>query len=230
MSAIQFNLLPDIKLQADKARHIKDLFYSVAIVVSVISLAIFLVMLVSVDVVQKKQFNDAGKNLDQTNSQLKKIANLSQVVTVQNQLQTLVGLHQDKHILSRMFTYLPQLTPSSVNIGKLDIDTSTNTIEITGSADSQKTVNTFIDTLKQTTFKVGSADSDHAAFNSVVESGFSINPNNVSYTLNMQFDSKLFANNLLDSQGKAQTPVLTVSKLSSTQDPANLFQNSGSGG
>lgn len=236
MAGVQFNLLPDIKLQADKSRRLHGVVYSGAIGISVISLVIFLIMLFSVDIVQKKQFNDAGKNLDSTNAQLKSVANINQIITINNQLQTLVNLHQTKHITSRIFTYLSQVTPSAASVGKLEIDTSANTMNITGNADSQKTVNTFIDTLKLTTFKVGSTDSDHPAFTSVVESGFAINPNNVSYTLNLQFDPQLFANNLLDSNGKAQTPVLTVPKLTSTKaaidDPNNaLFKaQTGSGG
>ena len=236
MASVQFNLLPDIKLKADKSRRLRDVIYSGAIAISVISLAIFLIMLFSVDVIQKKQFNDAGKNLDSTNAQLKSVANINQIITVNNQLQTLVNLHQNKHITSRIFTYLPQVTPSAVSIGKLDIDTTANTMSITGNADSQKTVNTFIDTLKLTTFKVGDTDSAHPAFTSVVESGFAINPTNVSYTLNLSFDPQLFANNLLDSNGKAQTPILSVPKLTSTKaaidDPNNvLFKaQTGSGG
>ena len=234
MPGIQFNLLPDIKLQADKSRRMRDLVYSGAIAVSAISLAIFLIMLFSVDVVQKKQFNDAGKNLDATNTQLKSISNISQVITVNSQLQTLVSLHQNKHITSRIFTYLSQVTPSAVSIGKLDMDTGANTMNITGNADTQKTVNTFIDTLKLTTFKVSGSDTSHPAFTSVVESGFAINPNNVSYTLNLQFDPQLFANNLLDSSGNAQAPVLTVPKLTSTKaaidDPTNTLFKAQTGG
>ncbi len=217
MAGVQFNLLPDIKIEADKARHTRSLVYTTAIIITAASLAIFIIMLFSVGIIQKKQMNDAGKAVDTANSQLKNKPNLNQIITINNQLQSLVGLHQNKDITSRIFTYLPQVTPTNVSIGKLDIDLQADTMTITGNADSQKTVNTFVDTLKLTTYTVGSNSSAQTAFPSVVESGFAINPTNVSYTLDLQFDPKLFANNLLDNQGRPQTPKLTVPKLSSTK-------------
>ena len=226
---IQFNLLPDLKLDMDRSKKTRQLVTTIALVVSSISLAIFLVLFVAIVGVQKKQMDNAGKSVDSANTQLQDIPNLSQVITIQNQLQTLVGLHQSKPITSRMFTYLAQLTPANVSIGLFTMDMSTNSVTISGNADSQATVNTFIDTLKSTTYKVGAQDSAHSAFPSVVESSFAINPANVSYGLNLQFDPKLFANNLIDAQGKPQTPQLTVPKQS-TADGSSIFQLQTGGG
>jgi len=225
MARIQFNLLPDVKLQFDKAKRIQSLVFRVAVIASAVSLGLFLLMLIMVDVVQKSQLNSATKTETTTSSQLKNIPNLSQIITIQNQLKTLVGLHQAKHVSSRIFTYLPQVTPSNASIGKLDIDLSGTTMTISGNADSQKTVNTFIDTLKFTTYKVGDQDSAHSAFISVVESAFAINPTNVSYTLDISFDPQLFANNLLDSQGRPQEPKLSVPKLTTTKAGVNDANN-----
>ncbi len=233
MANIQFNLLPDVKVQADKAKHLRQLIYTVATLITAASLGIFIIMLLSVGVIQKKQMNDAGKSLDSTNSQFKGKDNLGQIITINNQLQTLVGLHQNKNISSRIFGYLAQVTPTNVSLGKLDVDFGADTMTITGNADSQKTVNTFVDTLKLTTYSVGSGDSAHTAFPSVVESGFAINPTNVSYTIDLEFDPRLFANNLLDSQGNPQAPQLTVPKLSSTKaatdDPTSTIFKAQSG-
>lgn len=225
MARIQFNLLPDVKLQFDKAKHIQNLVFRVAAVASAISLGLFLLMLVVVHVVQKSQLRSAAKAEDKASSQLRNIPNLGQVITVQNQLKTLVGLHQAKHVSSRIFTFLPQITPSNASIGKLDIDLEGNTMSISGNADSQKTVNTFIDTLKFTTYTVGDQDSPHSAFTSVVESTFAINATNVSYTLDISFDPQLFANNLLDSQGHPQEPKLSVPKLTTTKSGVNDSAN-----
>lgn len=235
MTKIQFNLLPDVKLQFDKAKHIQDLVFRVAVIASAISLGLFLIMLVMVDVVQKSQLNNASRAQDTISNQLKNIPNIGQIITIQKQLGTLVGLHQSKHVSSRIFTYLPQVTPSNASIGKLDIDLEGNTMSISGNADSQKTVNTFIDTLKVTTYKVGDQDSDHIAFPSVVESTFAINPINVSYTLDISFDPQLFANNLLDSGGHPQDPKLSVPKLTTTKSGVNdanspIFETQTGGG
>lgn len=229
MSGIQFNLLPDVKLLHDKTQRTRQLVTTIAVAASAISFAIFIIMFISVGIIQKKQMDNAGKSVDTANAQLKSIPNLSTIITVQNQLQTLVGLHQSKHITSRIFTYLAQLTPTSVSIGKFDMDLTTNAITIAGNADNQQTVNTFIDTLKSTTYKVGQGTAQNA-FPSVVESSFAINPGNVSYSLNLQFDPILFANNMLDAQSKPQTPQLTVPKIN-TANGQDIFQaQSGNGG
>jgi Tfp pilus assembly protein PilN len=226
MSRFQINLLPDIKQEFEKARRTRNLVLSTAILITIASVALFIVVFTAVDVVQKQQLGSANTSLNKANTQLKAIPDLAKITTVQNQLQTLVSLHQGKYITSRIFNYLPQVTPSNASIGKLDVDLAATTMIISGNADSQATVNSFIDTLKLTTYKVGTNDSDHKAFPSVVESSFTINQSNVSYALDIQFDAKLFANNLLDSQGKAQIPKLTVPKVTNTQsgDSSNLFQ------
>lgn len=228
MSQAQFNLLPDFKLESLRTSRTRNFVITISFAVAAISLFILLVLAGMVELVQKKQMSDAQKDLNTANSQLGSVSDLNKIVTVQNQLYALSGLHQNKHISSRIFNYLAQLTPTNASIRRLDLDLLQNTMTINGSADSQKTVNTFIDTLKFTTYKVGDNDSPHQAFSSVVETDFSINTGgNVSYALNMQFDPKLFANNLTDSQGRRQTPKLTVPSLTTTRlgDPTSSLFN-----
>lgn len=222
MAQVQFNLLPDSKLKYDRTQKTRQFITAIAVLVSGVALAIFLLLFISIDVVQKREMSNSSKSLNSANTSLQNIPNLAQVITVQNQLQTLVGLHQNKHITSRIFTYLSQLTPASVSISELDMNTAGNSMTIVGNADTQATVNAFIDTLKATTYKVGSNDSAHPAFSSVTESSFAINSTNVSYTLNLQFDPQLFSNDLLDAQGKPQSPQLTVPKQ--TTSGGNIFQ------
>jgi Tfp pilus assembly protein PilN len=215
MSKVQFNLLPDLKLEYNKTQRLRKTVNSAAILICLISLGLFILLLLSVAVVQKKQMSDAGKELDSVSKKLNSIPELNTIVTVQNQLQALSGLHQSKHITSRVFVFLPQLTPSGVSINKLNLDLGQQTLVIGGQADSQKTVNAFVDTLKATTFKVNDQDTTAKAFPSVLESGFTINQTNVNYTINMTFDPKLFANNLTDSQGRPAAPKLIIPQFSS---------------
>jgi Tfp pilus assembly protein PilN len=221
MSKVQFNLLPDVKLQYNKVQRLRKTVNSAVILMSVVSLGLFILLLLSVDVVQKKQMSDAGKELDSVSKQLNNIPQINRIVTVQNQLQTLSGLHQNKHISSRVFTYLNQLTPTGVSINKLDLDLKQQTLVIGGTADSQKTVNAFADNLKATKYQIGDQGSSTKAFPSVLESGFTINPTNINYIINMTFDPKLFANNLLDSQGKATSPKLIIPQSSSPSGTSN---------
>ncbi len=75
---------------------------------------------------------------------------ITRVLTVQNQLKTLVTLHENKHVTSRVFDYLSQVTPPNANLARLSIDYGLNIITIDATADSAATVNKFVDTLKFT--------------------------------------------------------------------------------
>ena len=226
--AVQFNLLPDSKLELNRTRHTKHLVLTIAVLVSAACVALLLVMLVSVDVVQKKLMTDAAAKVDKSSHQLQSLK-IDKAITVQSQLQSLTALHQSKHITSRIFTYLPKVTPPNVSINKLDLDLAKNSMTISGTADSQKAVNTFVDTLKFATFKLGKQGTAAPAFTSVVETGFNINVSSVGYTITMQIDPSLFANNLKDAQGQPVTPEISVNgglSGSSIKDPSSTLFNS----
>lgn len=221
MSAMQFNLLPDIKLEYIKAERSRKVVASIGLLVSAIAVAILLIMLFTVEVVQKKQLSDAASAVTTANKDLSGITGLNKVLTVQNQLGTLATLHQSKHISSRIFTYLPEITPSNVKITQITMDLSQNTITITGTADSQLAVNTFIDTLKFAQFKASSSDTEHPAFTNVVESAFSLTATGSTYTINATLDPALFAN------PGSQTPQIIlhnqVTTRSVLEDPGNVL-------
>jgi Tfp pilus assembly protein PilN len=217
MSRIQFNLLPDVKQDYIKSQRLRNLVISTSVIVASGSFILFLILFASVAVVQQKQLKDTEKNIATNTAKLKSIEGIEEALVVQNQLHTLADLHKNKHISSRLFSYLPKITPDNVSITKLDLDYTTNVMNITGTADNHNSVNAFIDTLKFTTYKIGSQDTAHQAFSAVVESSFGITSNNVSFSLTSQFDPKLFANNLLDSSGKPASPQLNVPALSATR-------------
>jgi len=109
-------------------------------------------------------------------------------------------------------------------------------MNIQGTSDSQKSVNTFVDTLNFTKYKVSNKDSGKYAFNSVTENQFAINstsnqknnstavcqgaPAPASYQLTVKFDPTLFANS---SDVALDVPVGLVTTRSILDDPSNLF-------
>lgn len=224
MSKVQFNLLPDVKLEYMKVERTRAKVITACTTAGAVSLGLFLVLFLSVNVVQKKQLSDARAQITQSSKQLGDIKNLTQALTIQNQLGTLADLHQKKHISSRLFTYLPQITPTNVNISSLTMDLTNNSMNITGTASNHQAVNTFIDTLKFTTFKIGTQE-EQPAFPSVIESSFGIGNTNVTYGLNVQFDPKLFSNPALDSSGKSQAPKLSVPSLTTTRSVLQITGN-----
>jgi len=230
MSKVQFNLLPDIKLQANQTRRLKHLINTVATLVTAGSLALLVLLVLTVDVVQKKQLSDSAKAVDDASQNLKKVPQIDQIITVQNQLSTLAQLHQSKHIVSRIFDYLPKVTPNNVTIDKVDIDIKQNTMVLTGKAGTQSLVNAFVDSLKFATYKVNGGPAT-PAFSGVVESGFSISAGSITYTINLDFDSALFENSV-DQDGKPTSPTLSVTQpAGSTLSPSStLFNSSQSSG
>lgn len=236
MARAQFNLLPDIKSQYLKAAKTQKTIVGISVTVSIVMGTIFLLIFLTTNVLQKKQLSDSDAQIKELYGQLQEVENINKAVTVQNQLGSLVELHNNKHISSRLFGYLSNLTPINVSISSIGLDFKNNSMTVDGSADSQKTVNTLIDTLKFTTFSVGNKVTESRAFPSVVQSSFSVTSGSVNYNLELSFDPQLFANNILDEDGKHIAPVLKVPKLTTTRsvlaDPANLLFNgqSSSGG
>jgi Tfp pilus assembly protein PilN len=223
---LQFNLLPDVKQEYLKAQHTKRTIIASSIVASSIGFFILLLMLTNVYIINKKQLKDADKDIANYSRQLQSIPNLDKILTVQNQLKALSSLHQSKHISSRLYEFLPQLTPVKVSMGKVDVDFSTNTMQIQGTTDNHKSINTFIDTLKFTTYKLDGTDTGKKAFPYVLEKQFTLGEKNATYALEIQFDPALFSN-----QQKAALKV--PSGLSTTRsvinDPSNPLFNGDTG-
>ncbi len=225
--SVQFNLLPDVKLDYLKAQRSRNTIISAAIMISIVSFVVFLITFFSVSVIQHSQQKTLDSQIATASKKLNGLTGLDQVLTVQNQLTTLVQLHTDKHISSRIFTYLPQVSPSNVQIGRLSLDLSANTLQLDGTAPSQLAVNTFIDTLKFTTYTTPSSTTPKPAFPSVVLTSFSVGSGTSNYSLTIGFDPVLFANNITDANGKKAAPTLNVPKQTTTrsviEDPTALF-------
>lgn len=193
MSFVQFNLLPDIKLEFDRIQKAKRFVFTVSILVTAFVMALFIISFVTVNILQKKLLSDANNDINHYSQQLKSIPDIEKILTIQNQLYSLPALHQKKHVVSRLLTYLPQVTPTKVNIGKLELDTSTNSIEITGTADAVETINQFVDTLKFTSFTTNNDQgSKNLAFSNVVLNKVDRNDKTASYTIDANYDPALF--------------------------------------
>jgi Tfp pilus assembly protein PilN len=190
---IQFNLLPDVKQEYVNARRTKQLVVLVSFVVSAASIGIMLLLLLTVDVVQKKSLNDANTDIKRYSAQLKAVPDLDKILTVQNQLNTLTGLHDQKPVVSRTFGYLSQLTPGNVSISSYNADYAANTITISGDAPSLDEVNVYVDTLKATKYRTDDSDATKKAFSSVVLSTFGRDTKGASFTLSIGFDAAIFS-------------------------------------
>jgi Tfp pilus assembly protein PilN len=151
---VQFNLLPDIKLEFVKSRHVKYLLTFVSVIVGGAAITVFLFAFLFVNVVQKNSLKDLQTDIDKHSSTLKGVKDLDKILTVQNQIEALSTLHKDKPISSRNFTFLTQITPEQANLTKFTVDYAANTITIGGKAPTLDTVSDYTDTLKATRYAV----------------------------------------------------------------------------
>jgi len=189
---VQFNLLPDVKLQYLKAERTRRIVISVSLVASLASLALLL-LLFSVTQLQKKHLSDLSKDIKADSAKLESQPDISKILTVQNQLNSLTDLHNTKPAAARLFPYLAQLVPTQADISDLTMDMTQHTVTITGSADSLGTVNQFVDTLKFTQYSVQGDSSAKSAFSSVVLSSFAITDSKkASYSITFTYDPTIF--------------------------------------
>ena len=190
--AVQFNLLPDVKLEFNRAQHAKRVVYTLSFLACGVAVALFVISFLAVNVLQKQLLNNANNDINNYSNQLKKIPDLDKILTVQNQLSALPGLHDQKHYASRLFGYLRDITPANVNIGKIDVDMTANSLTISGTADKVENVNKFVDTMKFTTFKATDATTANQAFTNVLLSKIDRDDKGASYEITTTFDASLF--------------------------------------
>lgn len=233
---VQFNLLPDVKQQYIKAVYRRRLITLVCIIVGGTFLTIFVVMFLYVRVNQAKHLSNLDTDIKTGVSELQKNKDLDKILTIQNQLNSLPALHENKVMTSRIFDYLTQLTPIDATVSNVDVDIGNKKITIKGSSTSLLTVNKFVDTIKFTDFKLtGNEPREGKAFSSVVLQSFSIEngtqgsaTSEVNYQIDFVYDEVIFKNTAVDGSAVANSVKLTVPKIvttrSETQKPSALFQ------
>jgi len=189
---VQFNLLPDVKLEYVKTQRTKYLLTFISFVASAAALGILLLAFVTVHVVQQKSLNDLSKDIKKYSTQLKSTKDLDKILTVQNQLSTLTTLHDSKPVSSRLFTYLTNVTPAQAGLNKVTVDFTANTITLGGGAPSMDTVSLYTDTLKSAKYTVEGSDAKTAAFSNVVLTSFGRDETGATFTITAQFDPQIF--------------------------------------
>lgn len=232
---IQFNLLPDVKLEYIKTRYKKRMVMGISFAVTGFFLMIFVVLLLYVKVSQPMHIRALDRDINGAVSQINSVQDLDKILTVQNQLKALPGLHEQKQISSRLFDYLIKVTPAKATISDVTLDLVENKLTIEGNADELSTVNKFADTLKFTEYNIdGDNQTTGKAFSEVVLSSFSISQVNqqssseIVYSLEFKFDPVIFQNvKKGDSNGSVGLIVpKIISTRSETLKPNKLFEES----
>ena len=219
---VQFNLLPDVKLKYIRARRTQHLMALISLIVIAVSVVVFILMFTTVNVVQKKSLSDLKKDIKADSATLTGTEDLNKILTVQNQLNTLDGLHADKPVASRLFSYLTQVTPPKATIASLHISFTDSTVNMSGDAPSLDVVNAYTDTLKATTYTTADGGTTSKnAFSDVVLSSFGRTSQGATYTISFTFDPVIF---------NSASDVSLHVPAGPTVDPAALFHKDTGGG
>ncbi len=216
---IQFNLLPDIKLEYLKAQRNQRLVIGISVLVTAASIVLAGVLF-SLTALQKHQINNLHADIQKQSADLTGQKNLNAILTVQNQIQTLNKLHQQEPAVSDLATYLNQTIPVTAGLSNLSIDFGADTITMNGNADSLGTVDQLVDSLKFATYSVSGVKGSNPAFSNVVLSSFGVSSQGTNFTITLSFDPNLF-NNTENIKLSVPSKVTTRSELS---QPNVLFQ------
>jgi hypothetical protein len=222
---IQLNLLPDVKLEYIKAQKTRTVVISLSIIISSLAFAILVIML-GVSLWHKHTISNLNSDITSNTAELKSRPSLNGLLTVQTQLASLSRIDAQRPDIARLFdTYLSQVTPESASLNQMSLTFAGDTATLTGSADSIVTINKFVDTLKLTTYGVGSAKSSTPAFSNIVLTSFGLNSSATdpdqaaNYTINLDFAPSIF--------NSAQNVTLTVPNIivthSEDSDDSSLF-------
>ncbi len=218
---MQLNLLPDVKLDYLKAQRTRRLAMVISFIATAAAVALLIIML-AVEGFQKHTLSNINSDVSTQTSTLQKEPQINSVLTVQNQLESINGLHANEPAATRLFDYLNELTPLPVTIGNLAIDFNAHTLTITGSADALSSVDQYVDTLKFTKYTTGPHTQNAPAFNTVVLSSFSLDNTTsppATYTITANFDPTIF--NI--TKNVALIIPTTVTTRSDREHPAPLF-------
>jgi hypothetical protein len=224
---IQLNLLPDVKLDYIRAQRSRRLVISISALITALAVAL-LVLVFIVGLAQKKHLSDLNHDISSETTTLKQEPQISKILTVQNQLESLTALHAGKPAASRLFTnYLNAITPAAVSISSFNIDFTQQIATISGTTDSLVNVNQYVDTLKFTKYNTGANTPNSNAFSSVVLSSFGLNSSATdptqaaSYTITLSYDKTIF-----DITQNVQLSVPSqVTTRSALEQPTDLFRS-----
>lgn len=220
---IQFNLLPDIKLEYIKAKRSKRSIVLISIAVAGASLAIFILLFTTVNILQKQHLNNLSEDITRLSGQLEAVDGLDRILTVQNQLNKLTEIHDQKAVLSRLKDYITQVTPAQVSYASIDLDAELSTMKFSGSADSLKTINQFVDTLKFTKYSTASESTATLnAFSNVVLTSFDTDEvKGFTYEIDLKFDPAIFSSNAVTT---LSVPNIITTRSAIERPTENILQ------
>lgn len=134
---IEINLVPDVKQELIRAERVRASVISISIFVGIIAVGVVVLLAVWVFGVQTARNLLTDNTIKAESQKLAQVQDVSNTLTIQNQLSKLPGQHDSKAIDSRVFDILTTINPpapNDVKITNLSLDSATSTIKIEAQA------------------------------------------------------------------------------------------------
>lgn len=135
--AREINLVPDIKDEMIKTLKLRNLIFFICIVIAASSLGSIL-MFASVAGGQQAIVDSKSNTIDNLTTKIKSYSDLTDFLTIKDQLGNIAEISNNKKVFSRLFNILAALIPTNgdkIEISELNIDFSTS--PVTMSFDAQ---------------------------------------------------------------------------------------------
>ncbi|MDB5168442.1 MAG: hypothetical protein JWO55_700 [Candidatus Saccharibacteria bacterium] len=154
---IEINLVPDVKQELINAQRVRTNVVSLSIIVGIGAIGVVVMLAIWVFGVQTTRGYVHDKTIKVESENLLKVPDLSNTLTIQNQLNELLAMHNDKHVSSRIFDVLAAIQPPAPNkiaISNVTLDSATKKITFEAQAESAYTgLEVFKKTINATKFE-----------------------------------------------------------------------------
>lgn len=234
---IGINLLPDLKKEFIKAQRTRNTVISLSILAMIFVAGLTALLALIVYVWQGTMIGMIKSDITKKQSSLAAKPEIEKYLTIQNQLDGLKSLHDDKHkiVYSRLLDFFPLLNPAAPNnvgISSVKIKQDDTSINLQGSTANFQGVTTFKNTLEnaKVMYKVKGEQKETNLFTDVTLKSASLGQSNGKSTAAFEFIVKyspeVFSPDVTEIQ--LNVPKLTISD-SQTNAPNELFKDTGEG-
>lgn len=158
---IEINLVPDVKQELINAQRVRTSVITLSIFVGIAAVGAVILLAIYVFGIQAARGLLSDEAIKTESQKLAQVKDISNMLTIQNQLSKLPAMHDSKSIDSRIFDVLTTINPpapNNVSITNLALDSSTKTIKIEGqAANGYPALEVFKKTINATNFEFAKA-------------------------------------------------------------------------
>lgn len=158
---IEINLVPDVKQELINAQRVRTSVISLSIIVGLAAILVVVLLAMYVFGIQAARGAISDSDITKESKKLSEVKDISNMLTIQNQLSELSAMHDSKNIDSRIFDVLATINPpapNNISITNLELDSSTKTIKIEAQAtNGYPALEVFKKTINATNFEFAQA-------------------------------------------------------------------------